>query len=216
MMIHAIQEAGGVNVVVAHPDDEVLFCGGVLAQLAADGLRIRIHTTVGVGYCNRIEGDVAAENARQMARETALREVGAALGGAIINFGCADQSVVSGWPTVESFLSQDYLLPIITHGPGGETGHPAHVATHHLVMAIVGGHPAKFGPVYGFTAPGRCCLQCTQSQAFQIDVRDKRDLLNLYREGGHRTPIWDPAENELYAPWLRATESFIKYREADK
>ena len=128
----------------AHPDDETMFCGGTLAYLARGGADVHyLSATRGEGgelgdppVCRREElGRV---------REQELRCAVEALGGRGVDF--LDYADPLVGPDNELFPFTDdldrlckelaerlsILRPeaVITHGPGGEYGHPAHILAH--------------------------------------------------------------------------------------
>jgi len=137
--------------VFAHPDDETMFLGGTLAYLAAQGAAVHyLSATRGEGgemgappICKREElGRI---------RENELRCAVKALGGASLAFlGFVDPEVGREgelYPFSEKKRSLieglkphlDKIQPdvILTHGPAGEYGHPAHIQTHQGVMKAV-------------------------------------------------------------------------------
>lgn len=135
----------------AHPDDETMFLGGTLAFLADRGAEVHyLSATRGEGgetgdppVCERAElGQV---------REKELRCAVQALGGASLDFlGFVDPEV---GPDNELYpFSPDLdevvgklkerilaLQPdvILSHGPGGEYGHPAHIQVHRALMTCL-------------------------------------------------------------------------------
>jgi LmbE family N-acetylglucosaminyl deacetylase len=130
--------------VVAHPDDETVFAGGTLALLAARGAE------VGLVCCTRGEGGEAGEpplcsRAELGAvREAELRCAARALGcasveflpfrdpdvgpdGSLYPFADSPQDVI---PWIQNILESHRPDAVITHGSGGEYGHPAHLLAH--------------------------------------------------------------------------------------
>ncbi|MCJ7735349.1 MAG: PIG-L family deacetylase [Anaerolineales bacterium] len=135
----------------AHPDDETMFLGGTLAYLAERGAEIHyLCATRGEGgemgdppVCTREDlGDV---------RESELACAVKALGGKTLQFLPYQDPVVG--PDGELYpFSDDFdklveevrekifeINPqiILTHGPGGEYGHPAHIQTHQALIAAL-------------------------------------------------------------------------------
>lgn len=132
----------------AHPDDETMFLGGTLAYLAAQGAVVHyLCATRGEGgemgdppVCERAELGPVRE-----------KELGCAvkvLGGTSLAFlGFKDPEV---GPKGELYSFSKDLAPVVrrlgefldkirpdvilTHGPGGEYGHPAHIQAHQAVM----------------------------------------------------------------------------------
>jgi len=134
--------------IFAHPDDETVFLGGTLAYLAAEGAQVHyLCATRGEGgemgdppVCERAElGQV---------REKELACAVRALGGQSLFFLGFEDPLVG--PEGELFPFSDRLEDVVrqlkghldriqpdvilTHGPEGEYGHPAHVQVHQAVM----------------------------------------------------------------------------------
>jgi LmbE family N-acetylglucosaminyl deacetylase len=137
--------------IFAHPDDETIFLGGTLAYLGARGAEVHyLSATRGEGgemgdpqLCERSElGQV---------REKELLCAVKALGGASLSFLEFKDPVVS--PDGELYPFSESLEPVVreisghlkriqpdvilTHGPGGEYGHPAHIQVNQAVMAAL-------------------------------------------------------------------------------
>ncbi|MFF0551034.1 PIG-L deacetylase family protein [Streptomyces sp. NPDC004311] len=150
--------------VFAHPDDEALVAGGVLAQHAAAGARTAVVTTTW-----------APETRRAAELADALRLLGA---GKPRMLGYADLRVAESAPgrarlcdvpqeeVVEQLVAHIRAVRpqvIVTHDASG-SGHPDHVRTHEVVReaalaaGIEGAHPTagrpwKAGAVYGASHP---------------------------------------------------------------
>ena len=135
----------------AHPDDETMFLGGTLAYLAAQETDIHfICATRGEGG-EMGEPPVCSREELGSVREQELRCAVKALGGKSVQFLNFKDPLVG--PEGELFpFSEDHLavteelLPIladikpnviITHGAGGEYGHPAHIQAHFAMMAAL-------------------------------------------------------------------------------
>jgi len=135
-----------VNVLAffAHPDDETMLCGGILALLAKAGWQVHyLSATRGEGgevgeppLCTREElGEV---------RENELVCAVRSLGGRSLTFlGYIDPTVGLGEELfaytdnltllagqVAASIRQFNPAVLITHGSNGEYGHPAHLLTH--------------------------------------------------------------------------------------
>jgi LmbE family N-acetylglucosaminyl deacetylase len=146
--------------VVAHPDDETVFAGGTLALLAARGADVRLVC------CTRGEGGEAGEPSLcsraelGAAREAELRCAARALGcasveflpfrdpevgpdGALHPFADSPEDVIPG---IQQILVSRRPDAVITHGSGGEYGHPAHLLTHRacLQAARLAGVPCAY------------------------------------------------------------------------
>lgn len=132
----------------AHPDDETMFLGGTLAYLAHQGAAVHfLSATKGEGgemgdppICERSELGQIRENELHCA-------VKALKGKSLAFLGFTDPEVGPEGelypfseklgPVIEKFsrfLSKIQPDVILTHGPGGEYGHPAHIQTHQAVM----------------------------------------------------------------------------------
>jgi len=149
---------------VAHPDDETVFTGGTLALLALRGAE------VGLVCCTRGEGGEAGEpplcsRAELGAvREAELRCAARALGcssveflpfrdpdvgtdGSLYPFAPSPEEAVPG---IQIIFTAHHPDAVITHGSGGEYGHPAHHLANRacLEAARLSGVPC----VYTFSA----------------------------------------------------------------
>ncbi|MEV7590331.1 PIG-L deacetylase family protein [Streptomyces sp. NPDC090085] len=147
-----------VLAVYAHPDDESLVAGGVLARHAAAGARTAVVTATWAPDSHR-----AAELAE------ALAVLGA---GEPRLLGYADLRVPGSAPGRARFLDapleeavervvahlRDFRPDVVlTHDVNGSSGHPDHVHTHHvaLLAAHAAGHPTAYpqaGPPWQPTA----------------------------------------------------------------
>ncbi|GHF50493.1 PIG-L family deacetylase [Streptomyces sp. NRRL_ISP-5395] len=136
----------------AHPDDESLFCGGVLARHAAAGARTAVVTATWARGTHR-----AAELAR------ALDALGA---GAPRLLGYADARVPESAPGRPRFLDapldeaveavvghiRDVRPEVVITGDayGGMTGHPDHVHAHRITaLAVRAAGLPQYGPHAG-------------------------------------------------------------------
>jgi LmbE family N-acetylglucosaminyl deacetylase len=150
--------------VTAHPDDESVFAGGTLALLARRGAEVKILC------CTRGEGGeageppLAARGELGALREAELRCAARALGCASVDFlpfrdpdiGPGDAlhafaaSPAEVVPPLHEFLAATKPDVVITHGSGGEYGHPGHLLAHRAaaLAARLSGIPA----VYTFSA----------------------------------------------------------------
>ena len=147
-----------VVAVHAHPDDEVLFTGGTLADMAARGAEVTVVTATlgeegeiigepyqGLAVTDQLGGFRAWELKRAL---DALGVRGVQLGG----FGHFRDSGMEGSPAHDNpralvnrvdeaaqLLEQQFaaLQPhaVLTYGPDGGYGHPDHIAVHRAVHA---------------------------------------------------------------------------------
>jgi N-acetylglucosamine malate deacetylase 2 len=135
-------------VIVAHPDDETICAGGVMALLSDHGVDVI------VACSTRGEGGVTGDPPVCMpadlgeCREAELRLAASLLGAKSVLFlGYVDPPVAPGnLPQAATTNVDEYagrvlgLLRsvdpdlVITHGSNGEYGHPQHVITHQAVL----------------------------------------------------------------------------------
>jgi len=132
----------------AHPDDETMFLGGTLAFLAARGVETHyLCATRGEGG-EMGDPPVCAREELGKIRENELRCAVKALDGESVHFLDYQDPIVG--PENELYPFSDNLEKvaseishyisaikphaILTHGPGGEYGHPAHIQAHQAVM----------------------------------------------------------------------------------
>lgn len=145
----------------AHPDDETMLCGGALALLAAQGARITyLCATRGEGgdvgeppLCER--ADLGRVRAAELA--CAVQSLG---GGELVFLDYVDPLVGPGDELFPFTMDEDCLAEqvkevilkrsidvLLTHGSGGEYGHPAHRLCHRAARAAVArmdGYPLLF------------------------------------------------------------------------
>ena len=135
----------------AHPDDETMFLGGTLAYLATKGVQIHfLSATRGEGG-EMGDPPICERSELGSTREEELHCAVKSLGGASLRFlGFEDPEV---GPEGELYPFSEELEPvtrklvsvlkevqpdvILTHGPGGEYGHPAHIQAHQAMMAAL-------------------------------------------------------------------------------
>lgn len=132
----------------AHPDDETMFLGGTLAYLAAAGAEIDfLCATRGEGG-EMDTPPVCTRDQLGAVREGELRCAVQALGGRSTRFLDYRDPLVGAdnqlYPytelnpefikVVSGVLQETAAEIILTHGPGGEYGHPGHILTHLGVM----------------------------------------------------------------------------------
>ena len=137
----------------AHPDDETMFLGGTLAFLADRGAKIHyLCATRGDGG-EMGDPPVCAREELGAVREQELSCAVNELGGASLNFLDYQDPVVGPegelYPFAEDFKTlveevRSWIIKlkpdlILTHGPDGEYGHPAHVQAHQALVAALGG-----------------------------------------------------------------------------
>jgi LmbE family N-acetylglucosaminyl deacetylase len=135
----------------AHPDDETMLAGGVLALLARSGAHVHyLCATRGEGG-ETGEPPVCSRADLGQAREAELVCAVQALGGRSLTFlGYVDPTIGPGEELfaftdnltllagqIAASLSQFNADVLISHGSDGEYGHPAHVLTHQAARIAI-------------------------------------------------------------------------------
>jgi LmbE family N-acetylglucosaminyl deacetylase len=140
-----------VLAIFAHPDDETLFAGGMLALLT--NLRVEVHLICATrgegGECG--EPALCKQSQLGQVRESELRFAAEKLGVASVGFlGYIDPLVGEGnrlFAYTNDFKGLVHRLVdrireenpevVISHGSSGEYGHPGHLLTHRAVRAAL-------------------------------------------------------------------------------
>ena len=135
----------------AHPDDETMFLGGTLAYLAERAAAVHyLSATRGEGG-EMGDPPICAREELGQVREKELHCAVTALEGKSLDFlGFRDPVVGPAGelypfspeldPVVEIFRGYlDRVNPdvVLTHGPAGEYGHPAHIQTHQAALEAI-------------------------------------------------------------------------------
>jgi len=137
--------------IFAHPDDETMLTGGVLALLRNSGVEMFYFCATRGEGGELGEPPVSSREEIGDIREIELHKAVEALGGGQIEFmGFIDPLVGVGeklYPytnDVDGLLEKirnylDRIKPdaVITHGVNGEYGHPGHILTHTAVRSVV-------------------------------------------------------------------------------
>ncbi len=199
-LIDDARAAGGLNLIVAHMDDEVLFAGGLILRLLEEKIPLRLLCVVHPCYCNAWPAKDPREFTRIRARTEAWRKV-CEPDGIEDKVLTGDQWVYRVAESLADWILAGRHFPIVTHGRAGESGHRAHVALHHLVRSIATAEQLE-EKVWVFSR--------ASIRTIRYDREAKEALLAHYREGGHRTPVWDPRGNSIYKPWLEGQERFLE------
>ena len=168
----------------AHPDDETMFMGGTLAFLAGRGAEIHfLSATRGEGG-EMGDPPVCLRSELGRVREDELRCAVRALGGASLDFlGFVDPVV---GPNDELYpFSKDLgevvgklqerllaVLPdvILSHGAGGEYGHPAHIQAHQALVAALDGLEYRPRAFYAPSWLDRETGQFTPAPGLLVDI----------------------------------------------
>jgi LmbE family N-acetylglucosaminyl deacetylase len=140
-----------VLVVAAHPDDETAFAGGMIAKYAAEGHAVHVlWTTRGEGG-EMGNPPLTTRDRLGAVREAEARAAAAALGVQHVHFLPFTDPVVGPeetlFPidaplelfshTIAAVMAELRPDLIVTHGSGGEYGHPQHIFTHQAVLAAL-------------------------------------------------------------------------------
>jgi len=138
--------------VLAHPDDESLGCGGVLAKYAAEGVETYLVTATR-GERGRIDGLRPGAEVAGPIRERELRAAAATLGVRdLLLLGYLDGELDRAAPReaaarIAAHLRRIRPQVVVTFGAEGSYGHPDHVAVCRLTgAAIVAAADAGFAP----------------------------------------------------------------------
>jgi LmbE family N-acetylglucosaminyl deacetylase len=173
----------------AHPDDETMFLGGTLACLADRGVELHyLCATRGEGG-ERGDPPMCLPDELGFLREKELHCAVDALGGKTLNFlNYQDPPVgpegelypftddVSGLAEVLRNEIQK-LKPdiIISHGPAGEYGHPAHIQAYQglsLALGTINEKPAIYAPAWLSRETG----EFTPQPGMLLDISEWREL----------------------------------------
>ncbi|MBV8083806.1 MAG: PIG-L family deacetylase [Chloroflexi bacterium] len=150
----------------AHPDDESITTGGLLAWAAASGIRTVVVTCTGGDIGPRraaVEGKLADVRDRELA--DALRILGVSRG---VRLGYRDSGLL-GWPDnhhpeafyaapldaaaagLAGMLEEERPDTVVTYAADGGYGHPDHVKAHQVALAacrLLSRTPALYAVVF--------------------------------------------------------------------
>lgn len=161
-------------VVHAHPDDESIATGGILARYGADGVRTVVVTCTTGDLGDVSDRDLLSETGVGGLRQRELDAAACVLGvDRVVNLGYFD-SGMPGWPhnhrpgalyaapldeAVERLarvLDQEQPQVIATYDETGGYGHPDHLKTHQVaVSAFQQAHSARLAKLYFVRFPLR-------------------------------------------------------------
>lgn len=127
-----------VLVIAAHPDDEVLGCGGTIARLSADGHAVHV-LLLADGESSRMSAPAAVSPDLLSARNTAASEAGRIMGCASISVHTLPDNRLDGMDLldvvklVEQFVERIKPATVFTHH-GGDVN-VDHTVVHEAVLA---------------------------------------------------------------------------------
>lgn len=197
-----------VMAIMAHMDDEVMFCGGLLRLAVERGHDVTIMIATDPSDCNRLD-DREANQARikrrirgfvNVAQMLRLAGAVAGCGGTVKRYGymplpnrIAIGSDLFGElrRRIEAAIVIAEPDLIITHGH--DTDHPQHAVVREAVGGMASDQVARTERDGGLR--------------IQYEMAAKREMISCYAEGQH-VPNWDPWPEPQWAPWLSGFERF--------
>jgi LmbE family N-acetylglucosaminyl deacetylase len=225
---------GTILAVWAHPDDESIVAGGLLAPASDAGSRIVCLTATrgerGTTDPDRWDGDrLARTRTRELAAAHAVLGIDAQIWLPYEDGRCADVSPGRGLAAVARVIADVQPDTIVTFGPDGVTGHPDHRAvsrwTSHawaaagarsrlLWAAVTGATAARMAacePIAGAFYPGYPRVVADEDVSIRLDLRG--DLLDrkLTALRSHATQTGDLVHRlgeEAFRRWWD-TESYL-------
>ena len=174
----------------AHPDDETVFLGGTFAYLAAQGAKIHfICATRGEGgemgdppICTREELGPVREKELTCAVDSlggknlqflGFRDPPVGPDGDLYPFTEDTDELVAGLRNLISSINPQI---IISHGPGGEYGHPAHIQAHRGLMMALEKEPDHHPVVYSPSWLNRETSEFSPAPHFMVDTKPWFDI----------------------------------------
>jgi len=140
--------SGTVLVVAAHPDDEVLGCGGTVAALAKAGTDVKV-AFIADGVFSRVAEDPKAQQAELNARRAGAQKACAILGAEIVLFGDGPDNRLDSVPLLDVIRPIEALIAryrphcVFTHHAGDVN--VDHRRIHEAVMTAC--RPQRSHPV---------------------------------------------------------------------
>ena len=168
----------------AHPDDETMFLGGTFAYLCSSGVEVHfICATRGEGG-EMGDPPICARSELGEVRERELSCAVKSLGGKSLKFLDFKDPLVGPegelYPFYKSNLEVAQRLEghleriqpdvVITHGPGGEYGHPGHIQAHQALMTALADMTELTPVVYSPSWLSRETGQFTPAPEIVVDV----------------------------------------------
>lgn len=226
--------------VSAHPDDETLFAGGYLAKLAAEGHQVHLLCSTRGEGGEVGEPPVSSKERLGEARELELRRAAAELGAVSVEFlpyedphmeiGGKAKRIAASLEEFSGAIAAhlERLRPdvVLTHGSGGEYGHPQHLFTHQAVMeALRRLNPWR--PARVLTWMARCDANATDRLTNKDDLAD--EVLDLtgtpWFEAKVRAALCHRSQHAMFLrnsrkplvrDMVRALEAFKEWRAAER
>jgi len=183
----------------AHPDDETMFLGGTLVFLADRGAEIHyLCATRGEGG-EMGDPPICARGELGKVRENEMRCAVEALGGKSVQFLNYQDPLVGPnnelYPFSENvdqvadeisrYISRIKPQIILTHGPGGEYGHPAHIQAHQAMMSALKGMGFPVESVYAPSWLSRETGKFTPDPGIEVDISpwkgEKQEAIQCHR-----------------------------------
>ena len=158
-------------VITAHPDDESILCGGLLASCSAQGVTVSL-LCLTQGEHGQGTGDIAA------CRQAELKAASDILGissTTVLNhedgmLPWIDPAIICA----EINKALDHHCPdvVITFDEDGMYGHPDHIAVHHCTTKVINLHREQTPALYYGTTPPHAMRALTDYVAKQFAAND--------------------------------------------
>lgn len=177
-------------VIVAHYDDEALFCGGSLLQMP----EVRIAVVTHVAHTNT--NDVN-EILRREVRLDAFKKLCSSVNATSSHLNLMqiyqnDKVQGEAEDLIAELIKEYQPALVLTHGDN-ENDHPQHLMVSKATKAVCD------IPLWTFSLTSEACIR--------IDLEEKLKLLDLYKNCGFNKH-WSPLENPKYAEWCTEYERF--------